>query len=137
MIFLYKKGGMIYVYVMYMYLLINFVIWIEGILEGVFICVIELDEGIGVMNVNCGKFGYEFINGLGKWIKVFNILWLIDGLILNDCKLFIDINYCKYLKIIIESGCIGIFNKGEWINKLLCFIVKGNLYVFRMCKLDF
>lgn len=133
---LYKCGGIIYVYVMYMYLFINFVIKFEGIFEGVFICVIELEDGLFVMFCNRGKKGYEVMNGLGKWIKVFNILWVIDGVMLNDCRLFIDIKNCKYFKDIIVSLWIGILNKGDWIYKFLCYIVKGNLFVFCMCKLD-
>ena len=117
---------------MHTHLLINFVTRTEGIPEGVLIRAIEPDEGIGAMNVNRGKSGYELTNGPGKWTKAFNIPRSIDGSTLNDCKLSIDTNHRKYPKTIIESGRIGIPNKGEWTNKPLRFTVKGNPYVSRM-----
>ncbi|MGW9983903.1 3-methyladenine DNA glycosylase Mpg [Staphylococcus epidermidis] len=64
-------------------------------------------------------------------------LGIIDGSTLNDCKLSIDTNHRKYPKTIVESGRIGIPNKGEWTNKPLRFTVKGNPYVSRMRKSDF
>lgn len=134
---LYKKGGTIYAHVMHTHLLINFVTRTEGIPEGVLIRAIEPDEGIGAMNVNRGKSGYELTNGPGKWTKAFNIPRSIDGSTLNDCKLSIDTNHRKYPKTIVESGRIGIPNKGEWTNKPLRFTVKGNPYVSRMRKSDF
>ena len=122
---------------MHTHLLINFVTRTEGIPEGVLIRAIEPDEGIGAMNVNRGKSGYELTNGPGKWTKAFNIPRSIDGSTLNDCKLSIDTNHRKYPKTIVESGRIGIPNKGEWTNKPLRFTVKGNPYVSRMRKSDF
>ena len=56
---------------MHTHLLINFVTRTEGIPEGVLIRAIEPDEGIGAMNVNRGKSGYELTNGPGKWTKAF------------------------------------------------------------------
>ena len=96
---------------MHTHLLINFVTRTEGIPEGVLIRAIEPDEGIGAMNVNRGKSGYELTNGPGKWTKAFNIPRSIDGSTLNDCKLSIDTNHRKYPKTIIESGRIGILIK--------------------------
>ena len=55
---------------MHTHLLINFVTRTEGIPEGVLIRAIEPDEGIGAMNVNRGKSGYELTNGQESGLKL-------------------------------------------------------------------
>lgn len=134
---LYKTGGTIYAHVMHTHLLINFVTRTQGVPEGVLIRAIEPEDGIEAMKMNRGKTGYEITNGPGKWTKALNIPRSIDGSTLNDCRLFIDIKNRKYPKEIVESGRIGIPNKGEWTHKPLRYTVKGNPYVSRMRKSDF
>nr|WP_277955697.1 DNA-3-methyladenine glycosylase [Staphylococcus caprae] len=134
---LYKTGGTIYAHVMHTHLLINFVTRTQGVPEGVLIRAIEPEDGIEAMKMNRGKTGYEITNGPGKWTKALNIPRSIDGSTLNDCRLSIDIKNRKYPKEIVESGRIGIPNKGEWTHKPLRYTVKGNPYVSRMRKSDF
>ncbi|BBD89264.1 DNA-3-methyladenine glycosylase [Staphylococcus caprae M23864:W1] len=134
---LYKTGGTIYAHVMHTHLLINFVTRTQGVPEGVLIRAIEPEDGIEAMKMNRGKTGYEITNGPGKWTKALNIPRAIDGSTLNDCRLSIDIKNRKYPKEIVESGRIGIPNKGEWTHKPLRYTVKGNPYVSRMRKSDF
>lgn len=133
---LYQTGGTIYAHVMHTHLLINFVTRDVGVPEGVLIRAIEPEDGIEAMKINRGKSGFEVTNGPGKWTKAFNIPRSIDGATLNQCRLSIDIKHRKYPKSIIESGRIGIPNKGEWTNKPLRYTVKGNPYVSRMKKTD-
>ena len=134
---LYKTGGTIYAHVMHTHLLINFVTRTQGVQEGVLIRAIEPEDGIEAMKMHRGKTGYEITNGPGKWTKALNIPRAIDGSTLNDCRLSIDIKNRKYPKEIVESGRIGIPNKGEWTHKPLRYTVKGNPYVSRMRKSDF
>ncbi|BFL67062.1 DNA-3-methyladenine glycosylase [Staphylococcus capitis] len=134
---LYKNGGTIYAHVMHTHLLINFVTRTKGVPEGVLIRAIEPEDGIEAMKANRGKTGYEITNGPGKWTKALNIPRAIDGSTLNDCRLSIDTKNRKFTKEIIESGRIGIPNKGEWTDKPLRYTVRGNPYVSRMRKSDF
>ncbi|MEX5963869.1 DNA-3-methyladenine glycosylase [Staphylococcus ureilyticus] len=131
---LYKLGGTIYAHVMHTHLLINFVTQLEGVPEGVLIRAVEPEENIEAMRLNRNKDGFELTNGPGKWTKAFNIPRHLDGSRLNEGHLKIDTKNRKYPKHIEETPRIGIPNKGEWTQKPLRFIVKGNPYVSRISK---
>ena len=96
--------------------------------------IVEPEENIEAMRLNRNKDGFELTNGPGKWTKAFNIPRHLDGSRLNEGHLKIDTKNRKYPKHIEETPRIGIPNKGEWTQKPLRFIVKGNPYVSRISK---
>lgn len=131
---LYQEAGTIYAHAMHSHLLVNLVTQKAGTPQGVLIRAIQPAENIEKMEKNRAKHGFELTNGPGKWTQAMNIDKELDGHHLSEKILFIDEKDALIPQEIAVRPRIGVPNKGEWTDKLLCFYVKGNPYVSRLKK---
>ena len=134
---LYQPGGTIYIYSIHSWLDMDIAIQKEGLPNGVLIRGVEPVDGIDLMEQNRKKTGFEVSNGPAKWIRAFGILNKeLSGQMLNSGNFQFDLKKSKTPLEIVATPRIGVPNKGEWTNKKMRFIVKGNPYVSKLPKKD-
>lgn len=128
---MFQEAGTLYVHVMHTHVLLNIITQEKGVPEGVLIRAIEPFEGIGIMEENRIKHGYQLTNGPGNLTKALGITMKYYGESIFGKQVFIDESFSRKPKKILSSPRIGIANKGIWTEKELRFFVEGNPYVSR------
>lgn len=134
---LYQQGGTIYIYSIHNWLDMDISIQKSGLPNGVLIRGVQPIEGIKMMEENRKKSGFDATNGPAKWIRAFGITdKQLSGTMLNAGDFSFELKKSKTPQEILATPRIGVPNKGEWTDKNMRYIVKGNPYVSKMYKRD-
>lgn len=132
---LYGVPGTIYIYSIHGRLCLDVAAQAKDVPEGILIRGIEPYQGIDLMKANRPKSGFELTNGPGKLMDALGIYDKDMNLIeLGDTDLDLDVDNVKVPKKIVESGRIGVSDRGTWTDKPYRFYVKGNPYVSKLPK---
>ncbi|MDV7693645.1 DNA-3-methyladenine glycosylase [Pediococcus parvulus] len=134
---LYHEAGTIYIYQMRTQLLLNLITKKVDDPQGVLIRAVQPAEGLSQFRKNRKvQQPFELTSGPGKLMQAFGIPKSLKGTRLNEGSLSLDLEDFKTATHIIQSGRIGVPNKGVWTSEPLRYFVAGNPYVSKMRKRD-
>ncbi len=132
---MFLPGGHLYLYTMRGLTLCNLVCGDTEQGIGIMLRALEPVEGIDTMEKLRNSNGVNLTNGPAKLCEAMGITMALYGTKIGD-EIRIDDTDRWIPKEIIALPRIGIPNKGEWTDKALRFVVKGNPYISNISKKD-
>jgi len=128
--FLYREGGIIYVYLIYgKFWCFNVVVSRKGDPQAVFIRAIEPLSGIEIMKKNRGrKSEKNLTNGPGRWTQALGINGRFLGRSITSKDFFISVGVCKKFSVV-KTKRIGIDYAVYCKDLPLRYYIKDNPFV--------